>query len=229
MSARWILVACLLASSLHAEEAVVASDGRFVLPSHAVAVEVRVADGAPVAAERRTLKQPGVLAPAAEWRTAAGVTVRLDLCIVPRAVGLGEVMLLAARLRLTNPTERPQSTSVVVALLPEREVWALAFERHAFFVEGQPVLVADAPSRGAILAESPLAPRPLAPQATAHVVSAAGQCRGEMFFDVALAAGQAQTLGWLCPSGASVSLDFCRALVVEELFAQAAKEASAAR
>ncbi len=111
----------------------------------------------------------------------------------------------------------------------EREVRALAFERHAFFLEGAPVLVADAPSRGAILAESALAPRPLTPQDTAHVTSTLGQCRGEMLYDVALAPGQSQTFGWLCPSGATVDLDFCRALVVEELFAEAARSASAAR
>jgi hypothetical protein len=158
------------------------------------------------------------------------VLARLDLCLVSRPLGLKEVTFLAARVRLTNATDRPLTTALALALVPaEREVRALAFERHAFFLEGQPVLVADTPSRGAILAESALAPRPLTPQDTAHVTSLVGQCRGEMLYDVALAPGQTQTLGWLCPSGAAVDLEYCRALAIEELFAESAKAASAAR
>jgi len=225
---RRLLAALVLAwgGGVFAEEVAVAPDGRCGSPSGVFAVEVRVADSAPLAgaAEQRALKLSGVLAPAAEWRTAAGVSVRLDLCLVSRPLGLRDVTLLAARVRLTNPTERPQTTALAVALSPERAVRALSFERHAFFVEGAPVLVADAPSRGAILAESALAARPLTPQDTAQVTSTLGQCRGEMLFDVALAPGQTQTLGWLLPAGAEVDLEFCRTLVIDELFAQA-KEA----
>lgn len=227
------LVALLLSwgGGLGAAEMAVGPDGRWVLPSVAVAVELRLADAVPVAAAagKRVLTQPGLLAPAAEWRTAAGVAVQLDLCRVQRPVGLSEIRFVAARLRLTNPTAHPQSTGLAVALLPAGELRSLAFDRHAFFLEDRPLLVADTPSSGAILAESPLAPRPLTPQATAHVASATGECRGEMLYDFALAPGQTRMLGWLCPLDGALSLEACRALLIDEIFAQAEKETTAAR
>jgi hypothetical protein len=230
---RWLCAVLFYAwnGGLLAEELTVFPDGRFVSPGGMFAVELRVADGAPlaVAGEKRVVKLPGVLTPAAQWRTATGLTVRLDLCLVQRPLGLGEVTLVGARVQLTNPTDRPQMTALAVQLTPERAVSALAFERHAFSIEGQPVLVADALSRGAILAASALAARPLTPQDIAYITSIDGQCRGEMLFDVTLAPGQTQTFGWLCPAGPAVDLEYCRALVIEELFAQAAEEATAAR
>jgi hypothetical protein len=132
-------------------------------------------------------------------------------------------------LRLTNSTVDPQTTAIALAVTPVGEIQSLTFERHAFFVEDRPLLVANIPSRGAILAESALAPRAMAPQETAQIVSANGTCRGEMLFDFTLAPGETQTLGWMCPLETAADLEFCRALVIDDLFAEAEKETSGAR
>ena len=136
--------------------------------------------------------------------------------------------LAAARLWVSNPTSRPFQTTLAVVIAPQIAIPALTFDRHSFRIEGRVVLVADTPSRGAILADSPFAPRPLAPQNQAHVESAKGECRGEMIFDLTLQPGQTQTLGFLCPvklpDGKEPDLDFYRAFSVEELFAEAEKD-----
>jgi hypothetical protein len=177
------------------------------------------------------ISAPGLASPTGEWSSAGGATAQLEICCVRHSVGLDDGTLAVARLRLTNPTARPFKTTLAVAIAPQGEIHALAFEKHAFFMEGRPVLVADTPSRGAILADSPFASRPLTPQDTAHVESVKGDCRGEMLYDLALAPGQTQTLGFICPvlrpNGAGPGLDFFRALSVEELFTQAQKDAVA--
>ena len=151
----------------------------------------------------------------------------LELCLVNHQRILGEELLAAVRLRLSNPSRQPCTMTLAVTLTPGGMIRALAFEKHAFFIEGRPVLIADTPSRGAILAESPFAPRPLSPQDRAHVESAKGECRGEMIFTLTLAPGQTQTLGFICPlhpaDGNEEGLEFYRTLAVEELFAEAEK------
>ena len=165
------------------------------------------------------------------WSNEHGTFARLEICGVDHASGIDKERLVAARLHLTNPADQLFHTTLSVVLSPAGAIHALSFERHAFFVEGKPVLVADTPSRGAILAESPFAPRPLTPQDQAHVESTKGECRGEMMYDLALAPGQTQTLAFICPvrlpGGKEPDLDFYRGLSVDELFAQAAKEAAA--
>jgi hypothetical protein len=165
---------------------------------------------------------------AREWSSEAGGLARLELCNVQRPLGLGEVTLAAARLRVSNPTDHPFSTTLAVAIVPQGPIYGLSFEKHAFAIEGRLVLVADTPSRGAILGDSAFAPRPLVPANQAHVESAKGECRGEMIFDLTLQPGQTQTFGFLCPvklpEGKEPDLDFYRGLSVEELFAQAEKE-----
>lgn len=153
---------------------------------------------------------------------------RLETKRMRYSVGIREVEMLAVRFSVTNRSTEPRTVPVVVSLAPANTVApalsALAFERHAFSIAGQPILVADTPSRGAILAESAFALRSLTPQETAHVTSATGECRGEMIFDLTLAPGQIQTLGFLCPSPsaaspeADVSLDFLRSLRIDEFF-----------
>jgi hypothetical protein len=176
----------------------------------------------------RALGVPGAAIPATTWSSAQGAAAQLDLCCLRHAMGLSDVTLAVARLRLSNPTDHPFRTSLAVAIAPRGELRALAFEKHAFFIEGRAVLVADTPSRGAILADAPFASRPLTPQNEAHVESVKGECRGQMLFDLTLAPGQTQTLGFLCPvrlpQDADPKLDFYRALSVEELFTEAQKQ-----
>jgi hypothetical protein len=172
----------------------------------------------------RALTAPGIAMPADGWSSAEGATARLELCCVKVPMGLNDVTLTAARLRVTNPTDHPFHTTLAVAVAPRGEVHALAFERHSFLVEGRPVLIADTPSRGAILAESPFAARSLTPQDQAHVESVAGECRGEMLFDLVLMPGQTQTLGFVCPPGSEPTLDFYRTLSIEDLFSEAQKQ-----
>lgn len=167
-----------------------------------------------------------------EWSDGQGARARLEICCVKHPFGLASEAgtLAAARLLVANPAGRPWATSLSVEIAPEGAIYALAIDRHAFFIEGRPVLVADSPSRGAILADAPFAVRPLAPQQRAHVESAKGECRGEMIFDLALPPGQTLTLGFLSPvhlpKGEGPDLDSCRAISVEDLFAQAEKEAA---
>jgi hypothetical protein len=165
-----------------------------------------------------------------EWSNGNGVSARLEICSVKCPMGLGEATLAVVRLRVVNASDRPFPANLAVEISPDGAIHALSMERHAFFIEGRPVLVADSPSRGAILADSPFAARPLTPQDRAHVESAKGECRGEMIYDLTLPAGQTQTLGFISPvqlpKGAAPDLDFYRALSVKDLFAQAAKEAT---
>jgi len=179
----------------------------------------------------RTIHPPGwALVPEGQWSGASGAKAQVELCCLKQQVGLSEIILAVARIRLNNPTDHPFNTTLAVAIGPEGAIHALAFEKHAFFREGRPVLVADTPSRGAILAESPFASRPLTPQDQAHVESVKGECRGEMFYDLVLAPGRTQTLGFICPlllpSGVEPNLDFYRGLSVDDLFAQAQKAAA---
>jgi hypothetical protein len=176
------------------------------------------------------MSAPGLIAPAVEWSSAHGAAAQLEMGCVKKQAGLGDVTLALARLRLTNPTDRPFKTTLAVAIAPQSAIHALAFDRHAFFVEGRPVLVAETPSRGAILADSPFASRPLTPQDRAHVESAKGECRGEMLYDLTLMPGQTQTLGFICPvplpKATELDLDFYRTLSVDDLFEQARKDAA---
>ncbi|EDY21150.1 hypothetical protein CfE428DRAFT_1443 [Chthoniobacter flavus Ellin428] len=174
------------------------------------------------------LAAPAVATPAMEWSGPKGVAARLEICCVGWPIGLGEGTLAGAHLRLTNSTDRVVHTTLSVRIVPREEIHALAFERHAFLIAGRPVLISDTPSRGAILADSPFAPRPLTPEDRAHVESAKGECRGEMLFDLTLPPGQSQTLGFISPvqlpQGSEPDLDFYRELSVGKLFAEAEKQ-----
>ncbi len=164
---------------------------------------------------------------ASEWSGPNGVIAHLEVCCVKWPLGLSDGMLAGARLRLTNPTANPVHTTLSARIVPQGKILALAFERHAFLVEGRPILVSDTPSRGAILADSPFSSRPLIPQDRAHVESAKGECRGEMLFDLTLPPGQTQTLGFISPvqlpPASEPDLDFYRELSVDKLFAEAQK------
>jgi hypothetical protein len=169
--------------------------------------------------------------PGMEWSNGQGVRARLEICCVKRELGLGvqSITLAAARLIVSNGSDHPWSGSLSVEIAPDNAIYALSVDRHAFFVEGRPVVVADTPSRGAILADAPFATRPLSPQQQAHVESSKGECRGEMIYDLTLNRGQNQTLGFLVPvhvtKGDEPNLDYYRGLSVGEIFEQAKKEA----
>ena len=163
-----------------------------------------------------------------EWKVAPDCVARLEMVRARRPEGISDVELSVLRLTLTNRSTEPCVVPVIVRLRPSSltgpALGALAFERHAFFIEGQPILVADTPARGAILAESAFAPRPLTPESVAHVTSPTGECRGEMVFDLTLAPGQTQVLGFLAARPVAdspevaVTFDFLRSLRIDELF-----------
>ena len=207
------------------------ADGSFTPPGANFRVTFQFSDLKAKVTAERTPPAPGLLSPVQAWSNEHGTFARLEICGVDHTIGIGKERLAAARLRITNPSDQFFHTTLAVVLVPAGAIHTLSFERHAFFMEGKPVLVADTPSRGAILAESPFAPRPLTPQDQAHVESAKGECRGEMIFDLALAPGQTQTLAFICPvrlpGGKEPDLDFYRGLSVDELFAQAQKDAAA--
>lgn len=190
--------------------------------------DMRVLPEAQLKPPLRDLPAPRVISEASRWKAAQGATAQLDLCCLKWPMGLREITLAVARLQLSNPTTKPFQTTLSVAIAPQgRGLRNLAFERHAISSEGNLILVADTPSRGAILAESPFAPRPLSPQDSAHVESPKGECRGEVIFDLAVPPGQTQTLGFIAPvqlpKGTEPALDFYRELTVERLFAEALK------
>lgn len=166
---------------------------------------------------------------AGEAKVARECVARLVAKRVRTPLGVGELELLVVQLELCNSSAEPATLPLVLRLTPAASALnSLAFERHAFFVAGQPILVADTPARGAILAESAFAERPLVPQEVVHVASASGECRGEMIYDLQFAPGQTQTLSFLAPNPVAavppteVSLDFLRSLRVEGLLARPA-------
>ena len=197
----------------------------FDLPEMVLGPAFRPGDGAARAGRiRRIFASRGV----EEWpgRDSANV----DLCLVNHQAVLSQEVLAAARMRLTNTSAKPFTVTLAVMLAPEKAIHALAFEKQAFSIAGRNVLIADTPSRGAILADSPFAPRALTPQERAHVESVSGECRGEMIYDLTLAPGQTQTLGFICPlgflDGSDPGPDFYRALAVDDLFTEAEKQRS---
>lgn len=163
-----------------------------------------------------------------QWQVAMDCVARLEVVRVRRPVGISDAEILALRLTLTNRSGEMRTVPVIVSLAPSSltapGLRALAFERQAFSVKGQLVLAADTPSWGAILAESAFAPRPLTPQEVAHVTSTEGECRGEMVFDLRLAAGQSQVIALLAPAPLATSpdvpvgLEFLRKMRVDEFF-----------
>jgi hypothetical protein len=134
---------------------------------------------------------------------AGGVTARVELCQVKKATLLGDGQMVVARVRLTNMTKARANAALSVNITPDGPaggpIRSLAFSRHAFSIDGHTVLVADTPSKGAILAAAPLASRPLTPEQDAHVESANGDSRGEMLYDITIEPGQTATLGFFCP------------------------------
>jgi hypothetical protein len=224
-----VLCATLCAFVAHSEEGLgltVLPEGGFAPRGAGFRVTFRFAElelvSKPTPETSRVLVDSRSARPAGEWSAAHGGSARLDLCCAKCPLGLSDVLVGAARLRLTNPTEHACKFTLAVSIAPESAIYALAFDRHAFFIEGRLILVADAPARGAILADSPFAERSLTPQGQAHVESAKGQCRGEMIFDLLLQPGETQTLGFLCPvklpEGREPGLDFYRDLSIDDLF-----------
>ncbi len=194
--------------------------------------DMRVLPEAQLKPPLRDLPAPRVIREASRWKAAEGATARLDLCCLKWPTGPREITLAVARLQLSNPTAKPFQTTLSVAIAPRGNgLRNLAFERHAISSEGNLILVADTPSRGAILAESPFASRPLSPQDSAHVESPKGECRGEVIYDLALPPGQTQTMGFIAPvrlpKGTEPALDFYRELTVDHLFAEAQKQSEA--
>jgi len=165
------------------------------------------------------------------WADGNGATAWLEVSCVKWPIGLYDGSLAAAHLVVANASAVPVHATLSVRISPQGEIHALSFEKHAFLVDGRLILISDTPSRGAILAESPFASRPLSPQDQAHVESVRGECRGEMLYDLTLAPGQTQTLGLICPirlpKGSEPDLDFYRALKLEELFDAAQKQVGA--
>ncbi len=205
-------------------------DGAWLVARARAEVRVLCGDGRRAPAPLRREHGGGV----AEWPVDATCDARLEMLRTRRPAGRREIELLAVRVRLTNRSGQPRLVPLIVTIAPASAtapaLRSLAFERHAFSVEGEPVLVAQTPARGAILAESAFAPRPLAWRAEGFVQSAAGECRGELGFDLELAPGATRALAFLCPSPradsppAEVTLDFLRGVDVDELFATAEKE-----
>jgi hypothetical protein len=194
--------------------------------------DMRVLPEAQLKPPLRDLPTPRVISEASRWKAAQGAMAQLDLCCLKWPIGLQEITLAVARVQLSNPTANPFRTTLSVAITPRGNgLRTLAFERHAISSEGNLILVADTPSRGAILAESPFAPRPLSPQDSAHVESPKGECRAEVIYDLALAPGQTQILGFIAPvrlpKDAESALDFYRELTVDRLFAEAQKQSGA--
>jgi hypothetical protein len=227
----WMMVCALAASAQETGALMELPEGGFAPQGSGFRVTFRLANMKRVS-PRVTDPPLGKWQAGMEWSDGHGVRARLEICLVKRSVGLSteDVTLVAARLLVANPTGHPWSTSLSVEIAPDNAIYALAVDRHAFFIEGRPVLVADSPSRGAILADAPFAVRPLTPQERAHVESAKGECRGEMIYDVALNAGQTLRLGFVSPvhvpKGEEPDLDYYRAFSVEDLFAQAERDAA---
>jgi len=228
----WLMFLALTARAGDAPGLEIAPDGGFVPRGGSIRVAFRFAElvAVPetVPPAPRVLEGFGEFLRAGEWKNGQGATASVDLCLVNHQAVLSQEVLAVARLRLTNISAKSFIITLAVTLVPEKAIHALAFEKQSFSIAGRTVLVADTPARGAILADSPFAPRGLTPQERAHVESAQGECRGEMNYDLTLAPGKTQTLGFICPlsslDAGDPGPDFYRALAVEDLFTEAEKQ-----
>jgi hypothetical protein len=169
-------------------------------PNANAAMSAKTSSGA---AASHGLRSGGLLIPWCRIPGGGAIIGKVEICAVKRPGFLADSHIVAARVRLENTTDQVAATSLSVNITPEGPaggpLHALSFSQQAFFTEDRAILVADTPSRGAILGESAFAPRALAPSQDTHVVSAKGDCRGEMIFDITIQAKQSTTLGFICP------------------------------
>ena len=116
--------------------------------------------------------------------------------------------LVAARARLTNPTDQTKQVALYVALRPlgpaGNAVTDLAVSRQkdALLVEGHPAVVANATASAAGVAKADtvgyLAARGKTP-AGRRTTSPEGHCSGALRFDLNIPAGKTETVGFVCP------------------------------
>jgi hypothetical protein len=166
----------------------------------------RLISPAEVKAERG-LSGPGYLIPWVSW-TAAGLTIKLEICEIEQATPGPLIYIVGARVHLTNPSQEQRNVSLYAALRPLGPAgWAVnsigvSEQGDALLVDGQPALVAHTqPSAAGVLpadAIGQLAQAGKMPTAAA-ATSNTGDCSGALHFDLAIPAGKTETLGFVCP------------------------------
>jgi hypothetical protein len=153
------------------------------------------------------LRGNGHLIPWTQWQ-AGGAPVRTEVCEVKRASPTGDVFIVGARVRVTNPAQRPAKLALYVALRPLGaagwDVNRLGFKERGdvLSVEGLPALIAEEPPTGcgAVASDSIgewALQGGLPPER--EVVSAGGDASGAMRFELRLQPGESRTIGLICP------------------------------
>jgi len=145
------------------------------------------------------LPHTGYLMPWSKW-TAAGVTVKTEVCQVRRKSPAGDVFVVAARAHLTNPAPEKRQVSLYAALRPSGPAGgpvkhlAAGDAGDALLVNGHPAIVANvAPSlAGMCDPQSNLLD-------SKSMTSDSGNCSGALRFDLTVGAGKTATLGFICP------------------------------
>jgi len=153
------------------------------------------------------LPPTGFLIPWSQW-TAAGLTVRTEVCEVRRKSPAGDVFVVAARTHLTNPGTADREVALYAALRPLGAAGgpvrnlAVSTEGAALLADGHPALVAETkPSGAGVLPTDTigdLAMEGKLPDGKS-AESTSGNCSGALRFDLTIPAGKTQTLGFICP------------------------------
>ncbi|KPJ70599.1 MAG: hypothetical protein AMS14_10325 [Planctomycetes bacterium DG_20] len=153
------------------------------------------------------LPPEGYLIPWSAW-TAAGLTVKTEVCQVRLTSPAGEAFVVAARAHLTNAGTSDRKASLYVALRPLGPAGgpvrrlAASDTGDALLADGHPALVAESkPSGAGVLATDTITDLAAEGQLPAETSaeSTSGDCSGALRFDLAIPAGKTQTLGFICP------------------------------
>jgi hypothetical protein len=153
------------------------------------------------------LADGGALIPWSSWN-AGGATVRSELCHVLQDSPVGQVHVVAARVRVTNAASDLKALSLYAALRP---LGPAGFAVHdlrvsdagdALLAGDKAAVVAKEPPAGAGVTETDtigqFAVRGATPDSRA-ATSAVGDCSGALRFDLALGSGESRTLDFVCP------------------------------
>ncbi len=152
------------------------------------------------------LAEGGLLIPWSRWR-AGPLEVMTEICQVSRPSPKGEVQVVGARVRLTNPSESQVRVSLLAGLRPLGAAGAPVREiteddaEQSLLVDGHPALVACEETEAGFVAENDPADLQKFETAMHHgsAHSTNGTCSGILVISQFLEAGQSKTIGFVCP------------------------------
>jgi len=159
-------------------------------------------------AVRHGLAPGGLLIPWSEWAV-GDITIKTEVCEVRRPSPAGDVFVAAARVRMVNSAEKERKVSLVVALRPigaaggpVRQL-TITDEGDALVgKDGHPAIVSNEKCSAQGVADTDLVGETAAAGKMfmdGGATASRGECSGMLRFDLAIPAGGAKTLGFICP------------------------------